>query len=505
MKPMLRSRRCFPLLALFAATTISMATARAAAAEQVIIKRDQYGIPHIYARDLRGLYFGYGYAVAEDRLYQMEMVKRSAEGTVAAVLGPKYVAVDEATRASLNPASLHRQLAALSPADRAIFQGYAEGFNARIREVMAHQATLLPREFIDGRFRPTRWSAYDVAAVCVGLIVDRFFSGDRELANLRLLNELKEAKGPEQGAHIYQQLRWLDDPTAPTIQATGTSQAGGSRAGGRLAAYLQPVSSEAARGFQTLQAALMGPVAAQGMPTASYAWVLAPSRTADGHAVLFNGPQQGWFSPSIIYGVGLHGAGFDVTGNTPVGLPAILFGTNGRIAWGSTVGALDTNDLYQEHLDPHDPHRYLFRGVYRRMNERRQQIQVRGEPARSFIAYSTVHGPVEAWDLPRHTAYALKCSWRGHEIETLLGWIHVAQARDWSQFLHQAARIAVSITWFYADVGGNIGYAGLGRLPERPASSRFSSRPTATAAWSGGERSPSQRTPGSSTRPVDTS
>lgn len=456
-------------------------------AAEVTIKRDTYGVPHIYANDTHSLFYGYGYAVAEDRLYQMEMVKRSAEGTVAAVLGERYVAVDRATRANLDPASLRRQLAALGPRDRAIFEGYAAGFNARIREVMADRQNLMPKEFVDGDFVPSPWSDYDVAAVWVGLILNRFFSGNMELANLHLRDALLAAHGPDDGARMFRQLRWLDDPTAPTIDAPVARAGAPAAAGLALAPYLKPVSNDAALAYEAGQVARIGTVAAAGMPTASNAWVIAPARSAAGHTVFYNGPQQGWFSPSIIYSVGLHGAGFDLTGSTPVGLPAIMFGTNGKIAWGSTVGALDTNDLYQEHLDPADRHRALFQGVYRTMAVREERIAVRGGADVPFKVYSTVHGVVDAWDPKQNVAYALKRSWSGHELDTLLGWVDVGRSSDWTQFLAQAGRVAASITWFYADGQGNIGYAGLGRLPRRPASQQiqFPANGDGSMEWQG--------------------
>jgi penicillin amidase len=274
---------------------------------------------------------------------------------------------------------------------------------------------------------------------------------------------------------MYRQLRWLDDPTAATIDASigKATPASSTPVPGGLAGYLRPLSPVAALAYEAGQFERIGQAAAAGMPTASNAWVLAPSKSSAAHAVLYNGPQQGWFSPSIIYGVGLHGAGFDLTGSTPVGLPAVFFGTNGKIAWGSTVGGLDTNDLYQERLDAADVHRYLFRGVWRDMQVRDETIRVSGGADVPFKVYSTVHGVVSGWDTTHDTAYVLKRSWSGHELETLLGWIHVGQARNWRQFLTQAQRVAASITWFYADVKGNIGYAGLGRLPRRPASQQI--------------------------------
>jgi len=122
------------------------------------------------------------------------------------------------------------------------------------------------------------------------------------------------------------------------------------------------------------------------------------------------------------------------------------------------------------------------------MTVRRETIRVSGGADVSFNVYATVHGVVSGWDGAHQTAYALKRSWAGLEIETLLGWIHVGQARDWRQFLGQAKRVvAASITWFYADASGNIGYAGLGRLPRRPATQQiqFPARGDGSMEWQG--------------------
>ncbi|WP_044562885.1 penicillin acylase family protein [Azospirillum sp. B4] len=463
---------------LAAAATVAMAITSACAVRtatpthDITIKRDTYGVPHIYADTVRGLYHGYGYAVAEDRLYQMEMARRSGTGTVAAVLGPAYVAVDKATLSGVDPAAVRAQLAALPPEERDIFEGYADGINARIRDVLADRTHLMPREFITQDFEPTPWTAQDVAMVGIGLIFNRFFSGTAEVANLRLLNALVEAKGATAGRQIYDQLRWVEDPTAPTIldkppTAAGTSASAGTADLAPLS--LAPLSLAAADDYAEGQRQRMGLAAAQGMPTASNAWVLAPSKTAGGETVLVNGPQQGWYNPSLLVGIGLHGAGYDVVGRTPVGLPAVFFGTNGQIAWGSTVGSLDTNDIYQETLNPADPHQYLFRGTYRPMTRRVETIHVRGQPDQTVEIYTTVHGVVREWDPARNTAYSEKRAWEGYEVASLLGWTEAAKARDWDGFMAQAARVGVSITWFYADRAGTIGAAALGHMPKRPA------------------------------------
>ncbi len=481
---------------------------------EVTIQRDGYGVPHVYADSTYGLFYGFGYAVAEDRLYQLEMARRSGNGSVAEVLGPDYVAVDTATRANIDPDDIRRQLDALAADDRAMFDGYAAGINARIRDVLARRTEKMPREFIDNGFEPTAWRSDDVALVWIGLILNRFFSSTAEVANLSLRQQLEAAQGEKKGLAIYEQLRWLEDSTAPTIvprpdvvsrraamtgggttgsAATGAGTAGSATTGADQAgteagvAALAPLSAAGAANFEAAQETRTGQAAGDPIPTASNAWVLAPHRTREGVAVLYNAPQQGFNNPAFVHGIGLHGAGYDVTGLTPVGLLPVLFGTNGRIAWGSTVGSLDTNDSYQEELNPANRHEYRYQGAFRPMTHRREELRVKGAPSRPIDIYRTVHGFVQSWDIENHRAYTLRSSWQGREVETLLGWAHAARASDWSQFLAQGERVSASITWFYADVAGNIGAVGLGSQPDRPAHQdiRFPARGDGSMEWQG--------------------
>jgi penicillin amidase len=156
----------------------------------VRIVRDTYGVAHVYADDIYGLYFGYGYAVAQDRLFQMEMTRRSTQGTVAAVLGDKYLEFDKTTRRLFDPGSIRRQLEALSDNDRDIFAGYAAGMNAWLTEVRAAPNALMPRQFAENSFQPEDWVAYDVAMIFVGTMVNRFGDFNTELDNLKIFRSL---------------------------------------------------------------------------------------------------------------------------------------------------------------------------------------------------------------------------------------------------------------------------------------------------------------------------
>ena len=230
----------------------------------VTIKRDSYGTPHIYADSTYGLFYGYAYAVATDRLYQLEIAKRSGWGTVAEVLGADFLELDKVTHNNIDPDSIRKQLAALSKEDRAMFEGYAAGFTQRVREVKAQRDTLMPKEFLDKGFEPSEWQPEDIAMVWVGLILNRFFAGTAEVANLNLLETLKADQGAERGEQLYKQLRWLNDPTAPTIIAQPEAKT----ALADLPTQLQALSSQAAQDYLHKQAVALGPTVAAGTPTA---------------------------------------------------------------------------------------------------------------------------------------------------------------------------------------------------------------------------------------------
>lgn len=457
----------------------------------VTIKRDSYGVPHVYADTVRGLFHGYGYVVAEDRLFQMEMARRSVLGTAAEVLGAAYADRDRESRKVFDPAAIKLQLSKISQGDRDIFDGYAEGFNARIKEVLADPQRLMPKQFIDAGFQPEPWTGYDVAMIWVGTMANRFSNGSSEIANLQLLNQLKAAKGDVAGKQLFDQIRWLEDPLAPTtvpraagyakvdvaISDAGTANNEGTAkamAGPGAPAHdkpqasrLAPVSEAVLASPNALVASWKGAASPEDRPVASNLWIVGPRKTTDGSTVFINGPQFGWFNPSYVFAIGLHGAGYDVTGNTPFAHPVVLFGTNGSISWGSTAGPQDVNDIYQEKLNTAGE--YLYKGVWRQMGRRLEVIKVKGEADRSVEVLSTVHGLVMAVDVANGTAYSMRRSWDGYEIESLLGWIHSMQAKNWDEWMAQAARVAITINWYYADAKGNIGYVSPARLPIRPA------------------------------------
>ncbi len=474
-------------------------------AGSVTIKRDSYGTPQIYAKTTYGLFYGYGYAAAQDRLFQLDMTRRGAEGRVSEVLGSQYLALDEAVRANYDPASIRRQYDALPTSERDVLDGYAAGVNARVADVEAHPGTLLPKEYLDYGFQPTRWSPVDVAMITVGTMDIRFSDNSAELQNLANLQQLEAAYGPRKGMALFNQIAYKVDPLAPSTITPSDGITWPPTGHAASAASTATASTSTTASTRTPNGLVMGTsgvsAAAQVNRAASVQGIssdavehefsnmmmIGRGKASGANGLLLNGPQFAFFNPSYVYAVGLHGAGFDLVGNTPFAYPVVLFGHNQQIAWGATAGNGDTVDYYQEVLNPANPHQYLYKGRYRTMGVRDETIDVKGGAPQHLQVYSTVHGLVAASDPADGVAYAKKRTWAGHELEVLFDWMNSTKAQSWSQWRTQAAALPISINWYFLDRAGDIGYFAAGHFPKRPASQdpRLPASGTGTMEWKG--------------------
>ncbi len=472
-------------------------------AADVTIKRDSWGVPHVYADNSFDLFYGYGYSVAQDRLYQMEMAKRSTQGRVAEVLGKDFIEFDKKIRRNFDPISIQRQIAALEKSDRDILSGYAEGMNVWIKKTLQNKSILLPKQFHDNGFEPKPWTDYDVAMIFVGSMGNRFGDFNTELANQQLLNALIEKHGKTRAWQIFNQLNPLNDPTAPTTvdkgewQGTFDSRNEGSSAKkvaqvsahGKVQAESSPLPDsidqdlsrlaidqsgrilamniDEANRYNQKNFAEFGLTGVAGYPQTSNMVVVGKDKAKGASSILLNGPQFGWYNPAYTYSIGLHGAGFDLVGNTPFAYPAILCGHNQSISWGSTWGAGDLVDIYRESLNPKNANEYLYKGRYWPFETRTDTIKVKGGGNVQIIVKKSIHGLVVSEDAKKGVAYTKQRSWQGRELDTMMGWTHQGRAENYSEWLTQAERVGFNINWYYADQKGNIGYAFTGKYPER--------------------------------------
>ena len=409
----------------------------------VVIKRDTFGVPHVYAKKVYGLYYGYGYAIAQDLLFQLEMIRRSGQGRVAEVMGADYLGFDKSIRTHFKPSSIQSQIENLSRKDKEILEGYAAGINAHLKEIEAAPGTLMSRQFLDFGFEPQYWTAYDVAMIYVGTMINRFGDMNTELTNLFILNTLTAQHGEEDGKNIFDQLIPRN-----TLSGAPTSIPAGEWSPVAKINQLDPKLTLAKLNIKPDHI----PAQESIMAAFSNCVLIGRAKAESADAIVVGGPQFGYFNPSYVYSVGLHGAGFDVVGNTPFGYPAVMFGHNKHIAWGTTYGAGDHIDVYVETIrESGNSYEYFYQGQYLPMEKRTEIIKVKGAEDVLLDVYRTVHGPVTEMDVENNIAYAKKRSWEGIEIEQLFGWIDATRANNFNSWKTQVSRSAQSIHHFYAD------------------------------------------------------
>jgi acyl-homoserine lactone acylase PvdQ len=423
----------------------------------VTITRDAYGVPNVRAGSERDAWFGAGYAVAQDRLVELELFRRSTQGRLAEILGKDRLAEDVVARRDyFTRAEVRRQLRRLPAAQRARFDAYAAGVNAWLARVRA-DPSLRPLELVLLNLTPARWTPIDSAFIGVQLARTVPGSEGRELDNWRALRAL----GARRFASYLPLRQRGAVATVPASVGRFPSQPGRSRRDERrayassrrfLGGLKPPRAGRAA-------AARVGRLPARG---GSFHYAL---RGPGGRSFLFSAPQLGFSIPELFVELEVHAPGLDVRGATAPGIPVIAVGHNDRIAWGITSGNGDVADLYVERLRGRE--RYRFKGRTRRMRCRTETFRVAGARSVKRRFCRTVHGPVQVRQ-GRRTAYARRYAIWNREIDTLRGLVALNAAGS----VAGAGRAARRLTWnenlLVADDGGHIGWWHPGRLPLRP-------------------------------------
>jgi len=452
------------------------------AAPQARIVRDNYGVPHIYADTLEGLFFGYGYAAAQDRLYQMEMFRRTFWGRLSEVHGEKLLAFDQSNRRdNLNLREIKQQIETLEPEVQTVLQSFAAGINAYIQETVADRTNKLPKEFQQFGFNPEPWSSEDVAADFLS-VMGFFMDISGELANASMLHFLTERYGPEKGKTIFDDWCWGYDPESPTT-ITGTFQASRENPGQGAEVLSHPMMAailEASPGAQAAweqervnRALLFAGVLPYGHPT-SYALVLSPRKSASGAPLLMGGPQFSYQLPSALYEVGLHGAGIDAVGSTLTGYTFIMFGHNRKAAFSSTAGADNIEDIFAEKLNPANPRQYWYKGAWHDMEVRSETFRVQGKAVPEVKEFSyTVHGPVFYVDEKNQVAFAKRLSCKERMLQGLAAYHYKMKAETVPAFEKAAQRSDMSLNFFFATTDADIAYYHLGLHPIRAAGVDF--------------------------------
>lgn len=387
----------------------------------VTIVRDAHGIPTIKAANARDAAFGLGFVSAQDRLFQMDLMRHYAAGRLSEWFGKATLATDESMRTLGLYRAAQAQLKLLSPELRAVYDAYAAGVNA----YLATRRDALPPEYAALRVGVAPWTPAD--SLAWGKIMDLQLTGNyrRELLRVRLARRLTPAQ---------------------------------------LAVLFPGYPAKAPVTLARLSRALPG--LPRALP-ASNDWVVDGRHSGSGKPLLANDTHLDFSAPGVWYLVRIETPKDTLAGVTSPGEPMIVLGHNTHIAWGFTTTGGDVEDLFVEKVDPVDPSKYLTPGGWQPFVTRKETIRVHGAKPVMLTVRSTRHGPVIA-KAGRDEVLALEATWLQGDDRTPQALWDATHAHDWRAF-HAAFRNAVAPEQniVYADVDGNIGFTAPARIPIR--------------------------------------
>ncbi|MCD0278343.1 penicillin acylase family protein [Xanthomonas melonis] len=418
------------------------------------IRVDRWGVAHIYARTDDDAFFVQGFNVARDRLFQLDLLRRKGLGHLSAAFGPGYVDQDRASRLFLYRGDMAAEWASYGPDTRRDVGRFVAGINAYIAWLDSHPQAL-PYEFRTLAYRPERWAPEDVLRIrTTGL--SRNVKSEVARAQVACEASLKT-----DAMRVMLQPAWtpaLPDGLDPCLPEQVLKVYELATQSPRLTAETPLAAREPTR------AAIDDEASAEG----SNNWVIAPWKSATGHAVLANDPHRAYTVPSLRYFVHLSSPGLDIIGAGEPTAPGIAIGHNRTSAFGLTIFNIDQEDLYVYRLNPDDDAAYWYQGRWEPLRTERELIAVRDAAPVEATLQFTRHGPVVYVDRDRHLAYAIRSAWSQPGTAPYLGSLRYLRSATFAQFRQALAHWgAPSVNQVYADVHGTIGWATAGMAPRR--------------------------------------
>jgi penicillin amidase len=434
--------------------------------DRVTVRRDERGIPYIEAKNDEDLYFAQGYVIAGDRLWQMDLLRRTERGELAEVVGagPNNVALDQDKQhRTLGFAQeVEAEIAQASPQTRALLEAYAHGVNAYISSL---DPKSLPPEFQILQYKPKPWTPAD------SLLIGKAFA--EALSNTWRLDLMRAALADlpaEKRAGLMPETSPLD------VLVVGKDAKDANKKADSSSNATDAFSRETVLALARDEEIAVGALARVGLYVeglaASNNWVVSGKHTTTGKPLLANDPHLQASAPSIWYMVHLSAPGLRVAGVAAPGGPGVIIGHNDHIAWGVTNVGPDVQDLYEEKFAPDHPQRYLAPDGWRDAEVRHEAIKVR----KGFMDSSTDtvnldvtvtrHGPIVFEKGGKR--YALRWTALDPRLNTPDSVYLVNRARNWKEFSAALESWkAPTQNFVYADTAGHIGYHAAGVVPIR--------------------------------------
>lgn len=418
----------------------------------VTVSRDHHGVPTIEAATLEDLFFAQGYVTAQDRLWQMDVMRRFAAGELSEVLGADTLKIDREQRILGLRAAARKSLAMAAPRDRGFFEAYARGVNAYI----AAHATRLPIEFRILHYQPKPWQAEDSVVIANQMVKDLNYHYFYDaLAREKILAKL----GPDLTADLYVNRSWHDRP--PTVMREDLTQPDNAGDDDDDSDDDGPDDSVTRRSRPAGT-----DVFDQSPVDGSNDWVVSGAHTVSGKPLLSNDMHLGHQMPNLWYEAHLHSGNLDVAGVTLPGMPYVIVGHNQRIAWGFTNVGPTVTDVYIENFNAQGE--YQTPNGWLQPQHRTEVIHVKDKPDVAVDVTITRHGPIITELVPGETR-SLALRWTLYD-GLRIPFFDVNAAQNWQDFQQAFSELdAPGQNVVYADVDGNIGYHTTGKVPIRAA------------------------------------
>ena len=432
--------------------------------DEVEVLRDKYGINHIYAKNQQDLFFMQGYLAAKDRLFQFEIWRRQATGTVAEIFGESELKRDIGTRLFKFRGDIKEELNHYHEDGYEIITAYTEGVNAYIQEMKNHPEEL-PIEFELLDIQPEFWTPEVVISRHQGLLGNI----GQELNIGRAVSRIGEKKVKE--------LLWLH-PKDPSLKLDKKIRKEDLDQDILVLynAYRTPVKFKKEYLQEQYQKkgalASLLPMKVEDLEDVfsigSNNWAISGNKSFNGSPILANDPHRSIVAPSLRYITHLVAPGWNVIGGGEPEIPGISIGHNGFGAWGLTVFRTDAEDLYVYELNPKNSNQYWHKGEWLDFKEIKETIAVKGNENQEIVLQYSIHGPVTFVDEKRNRAYAVKCGWLEVGGSPYLASLRMNQSQSWEEFREACSYSHIpgeNMVW--ADKDGTIGWQAVGIAPIR--------------------------------------
>ena len=430
--------------------------------DEVEVLRDNYGINHIYANNQKDLFFMQGYLAAKDRLFQFEIWRRQATGTVAEIFGEDELERDIGTRLFKFRGNMVDELNHYHDDGFEIVSSFVSGINKYIEEVNK-EPDLLPIEFDLLGIKPEKWTNEDVISRHQGLLGNI----EQELNIGRAVSLIGEEKVKE--------LMWFN-PKDPDISLDYdlTYEDLEQDILRLYNAYREPIEFKKQYILDKYQSKKEITYTKSNIhindeySIGSNNWAVSGDKSFNGFPLLANDPHRTLSNPSLRYMAHLVAPGWNVIGGGEPEIPGISIVHNGVGAWGLTVFRTDAEDLYVYDLNPNNYLQYMHKGEWRNFEIVNESIAVKGKDNVNVELFYSVHGPVTFIDEKRNKAYAVKNGWSEVGGSPYLASLRMDQAKNWEEYREACNYFNIpgeNMVW--ADKYGDIGWQAVGIAPIR--------------------------------------